>query len=151
MTDMAALTIGRLAELTQSNVPTIRYYEEIGLLPRAARRLGGHRTYGAADLQRMTFIRRCREFGFPIEQVRALVALTERPDRDCVEARDVAQQHLDVVREKLRELRALEKSLKGFVAARDAECAGGSTADCVILDELNDSCCGNQTSDRVAR
>lgn len=141
MIDTAALTIGRLAELTQSNVPTIRYYEEIGLLPKAVRRMGGHRTYGTADLQRMTFIRRCREFGFPIEQVRALVALTERPDRDCVEARDVAQQHLDAVRAKLRELRALEKSLKSFVASCDAECAGGSAADCVILDELNEGCC----------
>lgn len=143
MTDVTVLTIGRLAELTQSNVPTIRYYEEIGLLPKAARRMGGHRTYGETDLQRMTFIRRCRDFGFPIEQVRALVALTERPDRDCVEARDVAQQHLDAVREKLRELRALEKSLKGFVASCNAECAGGSTADCVILEDLNDGngCC----------
>ncbi len=143
MTDMAALTIGRLAELTRSNVPTIRYYEEIGLLPRATRRLGGHRTYGEADLQRMTFIRRCRDFGFPIEQVRALVALTERPDRDCVEARDVAQQHLDAVREKLRELRALEKSLKAFVTSCDADCAGGPAADCVILEDLSDGngCC----------
>lgn len=148
MTDMAALTIGRLAELTQSNVPTIRYYEEIGLLPKAARRLGGHRTYGEADLHRLTFIRRCRDFGFPIEQVRALIALTERPDRDCVEARDVAQQHLDVVRDKLRELRALEKSLKIFVTTCDNACAGGSAADCVILEDLSghgetaSTCCG---------
>jgi DNA-binding transcriptional MerR regulator len=134
---MITLTIGRLAELTQSNVPTIRYYEEIGLLPKAARRLGGHRTYGETDLQRMTFIRRCRDFGFPIEQVRTLVALTERPDRDCVEARDVAQQHLDIVREKLRELRALEKSLRNLVTACDAQCAGGSAADCVILEDLS--------------
>ena len=135
--DGAALTIGRLAELTDSNVPTIRYYEQIGLLPRPARRAGGHRSYGAGDLKRLTFIRRCRDFGFPIEQVRALVALAEAPARDCVEARDLAQANLDAVRGKLRELRALEKSLRAFVTNCDAACAGGPAADCTIIEDLS--------------
>ena len=87
------LTIGALADQTGCNVPTIRYYEEIGLLPPARRRPGGHRFYSEADLRRLTFIRRCRDFGFPIEQVRALVELTEASDRDCNEARDLAQAH----------------------------------------------------------
>jgi len=132
-----AITIGKLAEISDSNVPTIRYYEEIGLLPRAQRRASGHRTYTEADLKRMTFIRRCRDFGFSIEQVRRLVTLTETPERDCVEARDLAQAHLNAVRGKLRELRALEKSLAGFVTACDAECAGGPATDCLIIEDLN--------------
>jgi len=135
--DGQAITIGKLAEISESNVPTIRYYEEIGLLPRAQRRMGGHRTYTDADLKRMTFIRRCRDFGFTIEQVRRLVTLAETPERDCVEARDLAQVHLTAVRAKLRELRALEKNLAGFVTACDAECAGGPAADCLIIEDLS--------------
>jgi DNA-binding transcriptional MerR regulator len=136
MPQAAGLTIGALAERTGCNVPTIRYYEEIGLLPRAARKPGGHRTYGDADLRRLTFIRRCRNFGFPIEQVRTLVALGKDPDRDCFEARDLAQEHLDVVRQKLAELQALEQTLVRFVEGCNSECAGGSAPQCTILEDL---------------
>src|SRR5262245_40667304 len=112
MRSSEAMTIGALAAGTGCSVPTIRYYEEIGLLPAASRRTSGHRVYGPADLQRLTFIRRCRDFGFSIEQVRAFVALAGSPARDCRAARDLAQQHLIGVRQKLKELRALERSLK---------------------------------------
>lgn len=130
------LTIGKLAELTYSNVPTIRYYEEIGLLPPATRTAGGQRAYGEKDLERLTFIRRCRDFGFPIEQVRTLLTLTEKPERDCMEARDIAQGHLDTVRAKLKELRALERSLLDFVKSCDNACAGGPAGECTIMDDL---------------
>ena len=130
------MTIGRLATGTQCTVPTIRYYEEIGLLPEANRRLGGHRVYGEADLRRLTFIRRCRDFGFPIEQIRELVALAGSPERDCTAARDVAQTHLTEVRRKLKELRALERSLKAFVEDCTTQCAGGPVRACVILEDL---------------
>jgi DNA-binding transcriptional MerR regulator len=130
------LTIGRLAERTGCSVPTIRYYEEVGLLPPAERRAGGHRTYGRADLRRLAFIRRCRDFGFPVEQVRALVRLAEDPRRDCVQARDLAQSHLDAVRIKLAELHALERSLVGFVERCSAACAGGPAPDSLILEDL---------------
>ena len=130
------LTIGTLATEAQCSVPTIRYYEDIGLLPKASRRQGGHRVYGEADLQRLTFVRRCRDFAFPIEQVRELVALVDAPERDCIAARDVAQAHLTEVRKKLRELRALEESLKGFVADCNAQCAGGPAGACVFLEDL---------------
>lgn len=105
--------------------PTIRYYEEIGLLPEADRRTGGHRVYGEGDLHRLTFIRRCRDFGFPIEQIRELVALAGSPERDCTAARDLADMHLVEVRRKLKELRALERTLKNFVEDCTAQCAGG--------------------------
>ena len=131
-----ALKIGALAELTGTNAPTIRYYEEIGLLPRPDRREGGQRTYGDDDVKRLTFIRRCRDFGFPIEQVRDLAALMQDPGRSCTDARDLAQQHLVAVRAKLTELKALERSIAGFVESCDATCAGGPGPDCVILEDL---------------
>jgi DNA-binding transcriptional MerR regulator len=137
------MTIGRLAAETRCTVPTIRYYEEIGLLPKAVRRLGGHRLYGEADRKRLTFIRRCRDFGFPIEEVRKLAALVDAPEQDCVAARDVAQVNLAEVRRKLKELRALERSLNAFVAACDATCAGGPAADCVIIEQLAKSAPGS--------
>lgn len=147
------LTIGTLSAQTGCNVPTIRYYEQIGLLPRPARASNGHRYYREADLKRLTFIKRCRDFGFPIERVRMLVTLFEDGDRSCVEVRDMAQEHLDMVRAKLEELRQLETSLVGFVDGCTEACIGGATRNCVIIEDLSlidatpaqrpsSSCCG---------
>jgi DNA-binding transcriptional MerR regulator len=136
---MANLKIGALAERTGTNAPTIRYYEEIGLLRSADRQAGGQRVYGDADVKRLTFIRRCREFGFSIEQVRSLVALVQDPKSSCMHARDLAQDHLTAVRTKLAELKALERSIAAFVTNCDASCAGGPGPDCVILDDLSKS------------
>jgi MerR family transcriptional regulator, copper efflux regulator len=134
---MADLKIGALAENTGTSAPTIRYYEEIGLLPRASRRPGGQRSYGSEDVRRLVFIRRCRDFGFPIEQVRSLLALMQDRQRSCFEARDMAQAHLAAVRVKLRELKALETSVAAFVRRCDEACAGGPGPDCVILEDLS--------------
>jgi len=87
-------------------------------------------------VRRLTFIRRCREFGFPIEQVRTLAALFQDQGRSCMEARDLAYEHLTAVRAKLKELRALERSIAAFVESCDSACAGGPGPDCVILDDL---------------
>jgi len=133
---MATLRIGALAERTGTNVPTIRYYEEIGLLPPADRQAGGQRSYGDEDVKRLTFIRRCRDFGFTIEQTRSLAGLVQDQERSCMEARDLAAAHLAAVRAKLLELRALERSIAGFVASCDRLCAGGPGPDCAILDDL---------------
>ena len=147
------LTIGVLASQTRINVPTIRYYEKIGLMPQAQRASNGHRYYRATDLKRLGFIKRCRDFGFPIEQVRELVALLEDGGRACVEVRDMAQTHLNTVREKLKEMRRLEASLAGFVASCDAVCCMGSTKDCAIVEDWSaiepvqdfapSKCCGS--------
>lgn len=136
---MTDLKIGTLAKRTGTNTPTIRYYESIGLLPRASRRGGGQRSYGAEDVRRLTFIRRCREFGFPIEQVRLLVGLAEDRQRSCLEVRDIAQAHLNTVRAKLAELKALERMLANFAQSCTASCAGGPGPDCVPLVHLGDS------------
>lgn len=133
---MTECKIGALASLAGTNVPTIRYYEEIGLLRPAKRRSGGQRVYAEEDVRQLTFIRRCRDFGFPIEQVRSLVALMEDPKRSCMDARDLAQQHLAAVRAKLNELKALERSIADFVTSCDTSCVGGPGPDCVILKDL---------------
>ena len=132
-----ALTIGVLAEQAGCNVPTIRYYEEIGLLPKAVRRASGHRIYGANDLKRLIFVRRCRDFDFPIERVRDLISLMDSLDSDCTRARDLAEAQLSIVRKKLVELRELEHSLAKFAVDCTAQCAGGPSKDCVILGDLN--------------
>jgi len=134
---MAGIKIGALAARTGTNAPTIRYYEEIGLLPSADRQQGGQRVYGDADVKRLTFIRRCREFGFSIDQVRSLVALVQDPQSSCMHARDLAQDHLTAVRAKLAELKALERSIAAFVTSCDASCAGGPGSECVILEDLS--------------
>ena len=84
---MPGYKIGELAERTRTNAPTIRYYEQIGLLPRPDRQEGNQRRYADADVRRLTFIRRCRDFGFSIDQVRALVTLVADRSRSCLEAR----------------------------------------------------------------
>jgi DNA-binding transcriptional MerR regulator len=131
------LTIGALATHTGTNVPTIRYYEEIGLLPQARRSANGRRYYRDADLKRLAFIKRCRDFGFPIEQVRELLKLFEDGDRSCIEVRDLAQVHLDTVRAKLEEMRQLEASLVSFVESCDEACCKGPTRDCIIIEDLS--------------
>jgi len=133
---MAGYKIGVLAGRTGTSAPTIRYYEDIGLLPRADRQDGNQRRYDDEDVRRLTFIRRCRDFGFPIAQVRTLVSLAQDPRRSCMEARDLARTQLLTMRAKLEELRALEKSIAGFVDSCEAACAGGPGPDCVILDDL---------------
>lgn len=133
----SSLTIGALATHTNTNVPTIRYYEEIGLLPQAQRSANGRRYYRDVDLKRLTFIKRCRDFGFPIERVRELVKLFEDGDRSCIEVRDLAQLHLDTVRAKLEEMRQLEASLVSFVESCDEVCCQGSTRDCNIIEDLS--------------
>ena len=129
------LKIGELSQAADTTAPTIRYYEQIGLLPRPSR-TSGQRRYGDEDVRRLTFIRRCRNFGFPIEQVRVLATLLCDSERSCGEARDVAVAHLAAVRKKVRELRALEQNIAALIEASDAACSGGAGADCVMLEEL---------------
>lgn len=143
---MSVFTIGALAKASGMTTPTIRYYEEIGLIPKARRSGSGQRYYEDADLSRLTFIRQCRDFGFGIEQVRVLLDLSISHDRDCIETRDIAQAHLAEVQQKLAELQALEKRLAAFVDRCNEACAGGPSCDCVIFRDLAEpkprSCCG---------
>jgi DNA-binding transcriptional MerR regulator len=131
------LSIGALARRTGTNPPTIRYYEAIGLLPPSRRGGGGQRIYGAADVRRVTFIRRCRNLAFPIEQIQELTSLMEDGDRSCLEARQLAHQHLSSVRAKLAELLELEKSVAALVMDCDTKCDGRPGPECSILADLS--------------
>lgn len=130
------MSIGVLAQQTGCTDPTIRYYEEIGLLPQSLRTDAGRRTYDSGVVSRLTFVRRCRDFGFSIEQMQELVGLSDDPARPCSELRDIAAVHLSRLREKLTELKALEKSMAAFVRSCETAFAGGAVLDCTILDEL---------------
>jgi DNA-binding transcriptional MerR regulator len=132
-----SLKIGTLAVRTGTNPPTIRYYEDIGLLPRPARHQGGQRRYGQEDVRRLTFIRRCREFGFSIERIRELSSLMHDPGRSCLEAKEIAEAHLAEIREKLTELLALERSVAEFVTACESACCAGPGPDCAVLEDLS--------------
>ena len=129
-----SLSIGHLGRRTHCKVQTIRWYEEVGLLPPPARTAGGHRVYGWAHLERLDFIRHARELGFPLDAVRALLALSDRPDRPCEEAHALASSQLAVVEDKLRRLAALRVELTRMTDA----CRGGVAAECRILETLAD-------------
>jgi DNA-binding transcriptional MerR regulator len=130
------LAIGDLAKRTGLAVSAIRYYEHIGLIPKARRLSSGHRVYGADAQQLLLLVRRCRDFGFPLDATKTLTSLASNSDRDCVEARDIAQLHLNTVQAKLAELLALEQSLQRFVGACNEQCAGGPAPRCTIFQSL---------------
>ena len=143
--------IGAMAQRTGFNVSALRYYEEVGLIPPATRRPSGHRVYDQKVQEVLTLIRHCRDFGFSIEETRALVSLSTSDEKDCVEARDIAQVHLSAVQAKLKQLQELERSLAKFVQACSADCIGGPAPKCTILKDLSlgasvqaepRSCCG---------
>lgn len=131
------ISIGQLASRTNTNVPTIRYYEEIGLLPNAQRAANGHRYYGNADVTRLGFIKRCRDFGFPIEQVREMVRLFDNGDSACVEVRDLAKAQLELVRSRIEQMRQLEGKLMAFVISCDTNCYAGTARNCNIIEDLS--------------
>ena len=125
------LRIGALAERTGTTVATIRYYEQIGLL-RPAVRSGGQRTYDNEDVRRLSFIRRCRDFDFPIDDIRALLSLLHN-GKSCTEARKLAEERLVELRRRRAELQALEMTIASLVTACVNTCDGGAAPDCVIL------------------
>lgn len=129
--------MGVLARRVGLNVSAIRYYESVGLIPQAMRRASGHRVYGAEIVGVLTLVRQCRDFGFSVDETRELVSLSTSQERDCNEARAIAQLRLDAVRSKRFELQRLERSLSAFVQACAQTCAGGAAPDCSILKDIN--------------
>ena len=127
------LTIGRLAQLSGVNLETVRYYERIGLMPEPGRSGGGHRLYDDMHRRRLAFIRRGRELGFSIEEIRTLLGLAEPQRRSCDEVRAIASAHLRDVRAKIGDLARLEAILAGTVERCDSREAAPS---CPVLDLL---------------
>lgn len=133
---MSAMTIGAAARRAGCPVATVRYYEEIGLMPEADRRAGGHRVYGETDVARLVFIRRCRELDMPIEKISALLQISDDGARPYAEALDLTNEYLAAVRTRLKELRELERALAAFAADCAQTCCKGASAACTLFSEL---------------
>lgn len=126
------MNIGQAAEASGVSAKMIRYYESIGLLPAADRSPSGYRKYSASDIHRLKFVRRARDFGFPMEQIVELLALWSDRSRPSSEVKRIALAHMAELDAKITHLRALQKSLKALAAS----CHGDHRPDCPILDEL---------------
>lgn len=128
------LTIGTLAKRTGTKVQTIRYYEQIGLMPEPGRTEGGQRRYGDAGLDRLAFIRHSRELGFSLKAIRELLDLSDSPERSCAQIDAVAQRQLHEVEARIARLEALRIELRRMLS----ECSADRVADCRILEVLRD-------------
>lgn len=128
------LSIGTLAKRTGTKVQTIRYYEQIGLLPEPGRTAGGQRRYGDAELDRLAFVRHARQLGFSLEAIRELLDLSDHPDQSCHDADSIARRQLKQVEQRIARLDALRTELRRMIH----ECSGGNTADCKVLEVLRD-------------
>jgi Cu(I)-responsive transcriptional regulator len=125
-------SIGDLAKATETKVETIRYYERIGLLPEPGRTSGNYRSYSDQHLGRLSFVRRARDLGFSIEQVRALLGLSDQRDRSCATVDAIAREHLSEVDRKISDLRKLRRELGALIK----QCDHGTVADCRIIEAL---------------
>ncbi len=130
-------SVGELASRAGSKVETVRYYEKAGLMPAPPRTPGGHRIYSRGHLKRLVFIRKSRELGFPIEQVRELLKLIDEPSHTCGEVKALAVVQAREVERKIAELKRLRTALNQMAV----KCKGGSYTvdDCPIIDALFDS------------
>ena len=128
------LSIGRLSQETKVKVPTIRYYEQIGLMPAAERSSGNQRLYGAAARRRLSFIRHARDLGFPLEAIRDLLGLTDQPDQPCTAVDAIARAQLATIRSRIARLQALEDELVRMIG----HCAHGRIAECRVIEVLGD-------------
>jgi len=124
--------IGELSRLTGVNIETIRYYEKIAMLPAPRRTAGGHRVYGPNETRILGFIRRGRELGFTLDEIRALLNLSGPEKASCAEVRKIARRHLEDVRAKIKDLVKLDRLLSKTVA----QCSGRKVPDCPVLDIL---------------
>ncbi|MEE1657891.1 helix-turn-helix domain-containing protein [Microvirga sp. CF3062] len=128
-----SLTIGELSRKTEVKIPTIRYYEQIGLLAEPTRTEGQQRRYRPEDVRRLNFIRHARELGFEVEAIRQLLGLAGDPDRCCGEVHDITKAHLDEVKDKIARLTALRDELEAMVT-----CDHRQISECRIIEVLAD-------------
>ena len=128
----ASIGIGELSKRTGCSIETVRYYERIDLLPKPSRR-GTYRNYDDEDVKRLAFVRRARELGFTLDEIRALLTLTTGGQKACADARKIAAAHLNAVQAKIEDLRAMERALAQAVRACDA----GDMIECPVINTLS--------------
>lgn len=125
------MRIGELADMTQTQVETIRFYEREGLLREPPRTGGNYRDYGQEHLERLAFIRHCRSLDMTLDEIRALLRFQDAPRENCHAVNEVLDQHIEQVAMRIRELKALQQQLKALRVQCD-----GVAAECGILDGL---------------
>ena len=131
---MSGVPIGEAARVSGVKIPTIRYYEQVGLLPPPARSEGGRRHYTGAELRRLAFIRHARELGFEVDAIRTLLVLQDEPHQSCASADAIAQARLAEVEARIRSLHALKAELEHMIEG----CRHGAIADCRVIEVLAD-------------
>ena len=136
------MSIGALAKATGTKVETVRWYEQVGLLPAPTRTSGNYRDYDAAHLGRLSFIRRARDLGFSLDQVRALLDIAGQQDRSCEGVDVIARAHLDEVDRKIADLQALRQELDALIG----QCRQGRVAECRIIEALAPTRCSGVPS-----
>lgn len=129
-----SLPIGELAKRTAVKVPTIRFYEQIGLLPQPPRTEGNQRRYGPAEVDRLNFIRHARELGFEVDDIRELLVMAAEPQASCHQADSIARNHLSEIEHRIASLQALKVELTRMID----ECGHGRICDCRIIEALAD-------------
>jgi len=127
------MNIGQLASQSGMPIDTIRYYERAGLLPTPARGANGYRQYGPTDTRRLLFVRRAKELGFALEEIRGLLALSDALSADMAGVRTAAQEKLELIQARIDELQRIRDALRGLVDA----CPGhGALSECPIMSAL---------------
>ena len=124
--------IGEMSRRTGVKIETVRYYEKIGMMPKPKRSEGGNRLYNTEQLQRLFFIKRCREIGFSQSEIKALLSMVDRDDVTCAEVHSITTDHVADIRQKIKDLRKLEKVLTHMAN----ECSQGDLPECPIIEIL---------------
>ena len=138
------LSIGKLSKATGVKVPTIRYYEGIGMLPQAERTSGNQRVYDRASVNRLIFIRHARELGFPLEAIGEMLGLSDNPSQPCADVDNIAARQLAEVKTRIARLTSLQEELERMLH----QCASGTIADCRVIEVLsNHDHCKNDHGD----
>ena len=132
ITNTRGYAIGEMSKRTGVNIETIRYYERIALLPKPDRTAGGNRQYNHEQLKQLSFIKRARELGFSIREIKGLLAMAVNTEFTCAEVHEITTEHLTSVQEKIASLHRLETVLQDMAA----QCSKGDVPDCPIVDTL---------------
>lgn len=132
MASLKAFPISTLSRKSGVTIETIRYYERVGLLPKPARTSGNYRLYEDIDANRLSFVRRSRDLGFSLDDIKRLLDLAEQKSRSCRRVNEIAAEHLADIRGKLLDLKRMERVLASLVKS----CSQGSLPDCPLLETL---------------
>lgn len=130
---MERFSIGEMAKTGNCKVQTVRYYEQVGLLPEPERNAGNQRVYNRAQRDRLRFIRHAREMGFPLERIREILALGDEPSHSCEEVDQIAREHLRDVESRIERLQSLRAELERMIS----ECTANRVAECRVIEVLS--------------